>query len=90
MITYNINWKEFPHMTFAHTAILPYHAIDFPGNEKSIELSYIEKGRCELYIGRQPLYFAGKRNAAAGQKKRNQSSRRCGACPSYCKSVWRL
>ena len=51
MITYNINWKEFPHMTFAHTAILPYHAIDFPGNEKSIELSYIEKGRCELYIG---------------------------------------
>ena len=51
MKTYNINWKEFPHMTFAHTAILPYHAIDFPGNEKSIELSYIEKGRCELYIG---------------------------------------
>ena len=38
-------------MTVAHTAILPYHAIDFPGNEKSIELSYIEKGRCELYIG---------------------------------------
>ena len=42
MITYNINWKEFPHMTFAHTAILPYHAIDFPGNEKSIELSDID------------------------------------------------
>lgn len=70
MITYNINWKEFPHMTFAHTAILPYHAIDFPGNEKSVELSYIEKGSCELCIGGGHYTLPGKWDAAAGQKNK--------------------
>lgn len=50
MLHYVLTWKEFPKMTFAHTAVLPHHAIDFQENDKSIELSYIEKGPCDLWV----------------------------------------
>ena len=50
MINYRLEFKEFPKITFAHTAILPYHSINFQENDKSVELSYIEKGACDLWV----------------------------------------